>query len=151
MNIKKLDGSFDIIVNGLPYNTIEGDEYFQETEILYNEHPELFEIEKVKEKTLEELKAEKKEELKKEREIYKSKTFIREGYSLLDFEPFSCYNYFNLIRLKCGWKQEELNKFDEEHEFISNFYDDKKKEIKEATSKTKLAKINVVFKKEEQK
>lgn len=42
MNIKKLDGSFDIIVNGLPYNTIEGDEYFQETEILYNEHPELF-------------------------------------------------------------------------------------------------------------
>lgn len=64
MNIKKLDGSFDIIVNGLPYNTIEGDEYFQETEILYNEHPELFEIEKVKEKTLEELKAEKIQQLK---------------------------------------------------------------------------------------
>lgn len=151
MNIKKLDGSFDIIVNGLPYNTIEGDKYYQQTLDLYNSKPELFEIEKVKEKTLEELKQEKIEELRKERNIYKSKTFIREGYSLLDFEPFSCYNYFNLIRLKMGWKKEELDKFDEEHEFISNFWDTKKKEIKEETNKTKLAKINVVFKKEEQK
>lgn len=102
-------------------------------------------------KTLEELKTEKIEELRKERNIYKSKTFIREGFSLLDFEPFSCYNYFNLIRLKMGWKKEELDKFDEEHEFISNFWDTKKKEIKEETNKTKLVKINVVFKKEEQK
>ena len=46
MNIKKLDGSFDIIVNNLPYNTIEGDKYFKETLKLYNEHPELFAIEK---------------------------------------------------------------------------------------------------------
>lgn len=103
------------------------------------------------EPSLEELKKEKFEELKKERDIYKSKTFIREGYSLLDFEPFSCYNYHNLIRLKCGWKQEDLDKFDVENEFISKFWDTKKAEINNATTKTKLKNINVVFKKEEKK
>ena len=100
-------------------------------------------------KSLEDLKKEKIQELKKERDIYKSNTFIREGYSLLDFEPFSCYNYHNLIRLKCGWKQEDLDKFDAENEFISKFYDDKKEEINNATSKTNLAKIDLAFKKEE--
>ena len=103
------------------------------------------------EKTLEELKREKFEELKKERDIYKSKTFIKEGYSLLDFEPFTCYNYHNLVRLKCGWKQEDLDKFDVENEFISKFWDTKKAEINNATTKTKLKNINVVFKKEEKK
>ena len=45
MNIKKLEESFDIIVNNLPYNTIKGDKYYQETAILYDKHPELFTIE----------------------------------------------------------------------------------------------------------
>lgn len=99
-------------------------------------------------KTLEELKEEKIKELKKERDIYKSKTFIKEGYSLLDFEPFSCYNYFNLMRLKCGWTQKDLDKFDEEHKFIADFYDTKKAEINNATTKTKLKNINTKFVKE---
>ena len=102
-------------------------------------------------KSLEELKQDKIEELKKERDIYKSKTFIKEGYSLLDFEPFTCYNYHNLVRLKCGWKQEDLDKFDVENEFISKFWDTKKAEINNSTTKTKLKNINVVFKKEEKK
>lgn len=50
MNRKNLDGSFNIIVNGLPYNTMKGDKYFQETENLFKSNPELFEIE---EKTIE--------------------------------------------------------------------------------------------------
>ena len=102
------------------------------------------------EKTLEELKQDKIEELKKERDIYKSQTFIRDGYSLLDFEPFSCYNYHNLVRLKCGWKQEDLDKFDVENEFISKFWDTKKAEINNAKNQTALKNIDVVFKKEEQ-
>ena len=64
MNIKKLDGSFDIIVNGLPYNTIPGDKYYEETLKQYKKHPELFEIEKECIKPLEELKQEKIQELK---------------------------------------------------------------------------------------
>lgn len=46
MNTKKLNGSFNITVNGMPYNTIEGDKYFEETKKLYETNPELFEIEK---------------------------------------------------------------------------------------------------------
>ena len=64
MNRKNLDGSFNIIVNGLPYNTIKGDKYYEETLKQYKKHPELFEIEKEYIKTLEELKQEKIRELK---------------------------------------------------------------------------------------
>ena len=64
MNRKNLNGSFNIIVNGLPYNTIKGDKYYQETENLFKSNPELFEIEKEYIKTLEELKQEKIRELK---------------------------------------------------------------------------------------
>ena len=46
MNRKNLDGSFNIIVNGLPYNTIKGDKYYETTLKQYKKHPELFEIEK---------------------------------------------------------------------------------------------------------
>lgn len=59
MNRKNLDGSFNIVVNGLPYNTTNGDKYFQETCNLFNSHPELFEIEKEiikKEPTYQELR-----------------------------------------------------------------------------------------------
>lgn len=100
------------------------------------------------EKTLEELKQDKIEELKRERDIYKSNTFIRDGYSLLDFEPFSCYNYHNLVRLKCGWTQKDLDKFDVENEFISKFWDTKKAKIKNATTKKEIENISVKFVKE---
>ncbi len=112
------------------------------------EEKAFLDLSKKNEKTLEELKAEKIEELKKERDIYKSKTFIRESYSLLDFEPFTCYNYHNLVRLKCGWTQKDLDKFDAENEFISKFWDTKKAEINNATTKTKLKNINTKFVKE---
>ena len=62
--MKKLDGSFNIIVNGLPYNTIQGDKYYNETLDLYNSNPELFELETKIEIPLEELKQEKIQELK---------------------------------------------------------------------------------------
>lgn len=64
MNRKNLDGSFNIIVNGLPYNTIKGDKYYEETLKQYQEHPKLFEVEKECIKPLEELKQEKIRELK---------------------------------------------------------------------------------------
>ena len=64
MNRKNLDGSFNIIVNGLPYNTTKGDKYFQETENLFKSNPELFELETKIEIPLEELKQEKIRELK---------------------------------------------------------------------------------------
>lgn len=64
MNRKNLDGSFNIIVNGLPYNTIKGDKYYNETLDLYNSNPELFELETKKEIPLEELKQKKIQELK---------------------------------------------------------------------------------------
>ena len=64
MNRKNLDGSFNIIVNGLPYNTTKGDKYFQETENLFKSNPELFELETKKEIPLEELKQKKIQELK---------------------------------------------------------------------------------------
>lgn len=63
MNLKKLDGSFNITVNGMPYNTIENDEYFKKTKKLCETNPELFEIEGIKVKTLDELKSEKIAEL----------------------------------------------------------------------------------------
>ena len=56
MNRKNLNGSFNIIVNGLPYNTVIGDKYYNETVALFNSNPELFEIEKEKEISIEELR-----------------------------------------------------------------------------------------------
>lgn len=41
-NIKKIDGSFIIEINKLPYHTMEGDKYFKETLELYILNPELF-------------------------------------------------------------------------------------------------------------
>lgn len=65
MYTKKINGSFNIIVNGMPYNTIKGDKYYEETLKLYNSNSELFEVEKEYIKTLEELKQEKIQELRK--------------------------------------------------------------------------------------
>lgn len=134
--------------NQVKYNELI--DYANKNNLIIVDKGDYYETEKIEEpvKTLEELKKEKIEELKKERDIYKSKTFIKEGYSLLDFEPFTCYNYHNLVRLKCGWKQEDLDKFDSENEFISKFWDNKKAEIKNSTEKEKLKNINTKFVKE---
>ena len=45
MNIKKLDGSFVIEINGMPYHTMIGDKYYNDTMSLCNSNPELFEDE----------------------------------------------------------------------------------------------------------
>ena len=61
MNIKKLNGSFIIEVDGLPYHTKIGDKYYSKTLQLFNSSPELFEIEKdniVQEKTYSQLREE---------------------------------------------------------------------------------------------
>lgn len=63
-NLKKLDGSFNIVVNGMPYNTIQGDIYFKDTEKLYKKSPELFEIEQEAVIDIELLKTEKINQLK---------------------------------------------------------------------------------------
>jgi len=84
MNIKKLDGSFNITVNGMPYNTLEGDKYFNDTLALFNSNPELFDIETVKVKTLDELKSEKIAELKANYDSYLASGFSYNG------------NYFNI-------------------------------------------------------
>lgn len=58
-NMKKLDGSFVIEVNGLPYHTKVDDKYYNKALQLFNSRPELFEIEK--EKTEEDLAEEKRQ------------------------------------------------------------------------------------------
>lgn len=125
-------------------------DYANENNMIIADKENCYETEEKKEpiKTLEELKEEKIEELKRERDIYKSNTFIKKGFCLLDFEPFSCYNYHNLVRLKCGWTQEDLDKFDIENEFISKFWDTKKAEIKNSTTKKSIENINTKFIKE---
>lgn len=42
MNIKKVDGSFIIEINGLPYHTNSNDRYYNDTLKLYKSNPELF-------------------------------------------------------------------------------------------------------------
>ena len=98
-------------------------------------------------KSLEDLKKEKIQELKKERNIYKQNTYIK-GIPLIDIDPLSGkYHYFNLKDLKYGWVQEDLDKFNEEINFIANFYDNKELAINNAESKLEVNNINVVFKK----
>ncbi|MBO4516736.1 hypothetical protein J5751_04900 [bacterium] len=97
------------------------------------------------EKPLELLKEEKIAELRKQRDIYKKKTYLKEGYTMWDFEPYSCYNYNNLVRLKYGWTQEDLDLFDAITSHIVSFYDSKKEAINNATTKEELDQIDVVF------
>ena len=63
-NIKKLDGSFNIEVNGLPYNTIIGDKYYDQTLKLYTSNPELFELEQENTISLKNLKIQKTQEVR---------------------------------------------------------------------------------------
>lgn len=149
MNIKKLNGSFDIIVNGMPYNTIEGDKYYQQTLDLYNSNPELFELEKKTKKSLEELKQEKLQELKEKREEYKKTIFIK-GVSLFNLDV-GTNNYQNLIRSKFGWTKEDLEKYDEELEKIVEKYDNYKNIVKNEKSIKILEDLIIDFKKDFEK
>ena len=99
------------------------------------------------EKNLEELKEEKNRELKNSRKIYRQSVFI----GGIDLETIcNKQNLRNNIILGIHpFNEKDIEIFKNEIRFISNFYDNKKKEIKEITNKTKLAKINLVFKKEE--
>lgn len=146
MNIKKLDGSFDIIVNGLPYNTIIGDKYYKQTLDLYNSKPELFENETKKEKTLEELKKEKIQELKNSRRFYRQSVFING----IDLETICNKQNLrdNIILSIHPFNEKDTEIFKNEIRFISKFYDEKEKEINNI-SKDKIKNINTKFVKEE--
>jgi hypothetical protein len=145
MNIKKLDGSFNIIVNGMPYNTIPGDKYFQDTINLYKEHPEFFEIETKKEKTLEELKQDKIEELKNSRKIYRQSVIING----IDLETICNKQNLrdNIILSIHPFNEKDTEIFKNEIRFISEFYDAKEKEINN-TLKDEIKNINTKFIKE---
>lgn len=144
-NLKKLDGSFVIEVNGLPYHTIEFDKYYETTLKQYKKHPELFEIEKEYIKTLEELKQEKILELKEKRDEYKKTIFIKDK-NLLDLENKSEYHFDNLILGLCGYTETDLEKCKTYISNISKIYDNYKLKINDATTKQELDKIIINFK-----
>lgn len=144
MNRKNLDGSFNIIVNGLPYNTIKGDKYYETTLKQYKKHPELFEIEKEYIKTLEELKQEKILELKEKRDEYKKTIFIKDK-NLLELEDESKYHFDNLILGLCGYTETDLKEYKTYISNISKTYDDYKLKINNAATKQELDKIIINF------
>lgn len=94
---------------------------------------------------LEKLKELKKEDLKKARQNYKKTQIIKNGFSVLDFEPYDCYNYFNLKGHKAGFTQEDENKFNEIIDVIIEKYDNYKNQIKQAKNKEELDKIQFTF------
>ena len=94
---------------------------------------------------LEELKKEKKKELKQARQNYKKTVYLKEDYSIDKFEPLSCYNYYNLDKLKFGWTQADKDRFGRIVDYIGNKYNGYKKQIKEAKSKEELDKIQFTF------
>lgn len=119
MNRKNLNGSFNITVNGLPYNTIQGDKYYNETVALFNSNPELFEIEEIKEISIEELRYNKKQELKQKRDKYKNDS----GFSSFVYEnlEFGLVEDVNGEREK--WRaflKDLIKKYDEFKEQIEN-------------------------------
>lgn len=98
-------------------------------------------------KPLEELKAEKIKELKEKRDEYK-KTIIINNYTLYEIDNSNNLK-FNIIIGVHPFTAQDKADFEREINFISAFYDDKKEKINNATSKTNLAKNDLVFKKEE--
>ena len=144
MNRKNLDGSFNIIVNGLPYHTIKGDKYYQKTLDLYKSNPELFENEKKTGKSLVDLKKEKISELKEKRDEYKKTIFIKDK-NLLDLEDKSEYHFDNLILGLCGYTETDLTEYKTYISNISKIYDDYKLKINKATTKQELDKIIINF------
>ena len=132
MNIKKLDGSFNIMVNGMPYNTIEGDKYYQQTLDLYNSKPELFEIEKKIEKTLEDLKQEKIAQLKNNCQNY-------------IYSVYPIYKQLDIINPLSDYpieKKEEMNIFIDKNR---NICKEKEELIKKARTQKKVEEINIEF------
>lgn len=149
MYTKKLDETFNIIVNGMPYNTIKGDKYYESTLKQYKEHPELFEVEKEYIKTLEELKKEKILELKKVRDEFKKTIFIKENISLYDIEN-SQDNQYLLINLLLGigeFTSEDLELYKSKISSIAKIYDTTKKLIENCNLENLLKKIVINFKK----
>ena len=144
MNRKNLDGSFNIIVNGLPYNTIKGDKYYQKTLDLYNSNPKLFENEKKTGKSLVDLKKEKISELKEKRDEYKKTMFIKDK-NLFDLEDKSKYHFDNLILGLCGYTETDLKEYKTYISNISKIYNDYKLKINNATTKQELDKIIINF------
>lgn len=120
MNLKKLDGSFNITVNGMPYNTINGDTYFNETVSLFNSNPELFELETVKVKTLDELKEAKIVELKANRDNYKKANNYDNEFIVQNI-LFGLGDYSEADRLFCKtFFNNLIAKYDEIKEVIHN-------------------------------
>ena len=115
MNRKNLDGSFNIIVNGLPYNTIKGDKYYQKTLDLYNSNPKLFENEKKTEKSLEELKKEKIQELKNncQKYIYSKYPIYKQINAAnglaTEEEILQMITFIQKARLICEEKEQQIN------------------------------------------
>ena len=93
---------------------------------------------------LEKLKKEKLQELKQKRDEYKKTIFIKDGYTLDDFK-INSNNYANLIRLKHGWIQEDLNKFDFETDKFVKKYDIFKAQIDNSKTSEELETINIDF------
>lgn len=119
-NIKKLDGTFNIKVNGMPYNTIKGDKYFDTTLSLFQSNPELFEMETVKVKSLEELKAEKIAELKSKRDAYK-KSNNYDNSNIVDNILIGLGNYTDEERLACKtFFNNLISRYNELKDLINN-------------------------------
>ncbi len=98
MYAKKLDGSFNIVVNGMPYNTIKGDKYYESTLKQYKEHPELFEVEKKYIKSIEKLKEEKIQQLKNNANDY-----------ILNKYPY--FKQLNIIRIGTEEEKNDMSSF----------------------------------------
>jgi hypothetical protein len=91
-------------------------------------------------KTLDELKSEKIAELKAKREAYKKTIIIKDNISLADLEIGS-NNYSNLMRLKYGWVQDDLDLFDSEMDNIVIKYNT----IKDLINNSTLDTINSIL------
>lgn len=126
MYTKKINGSFNIIVNGMPYNTIKGDKYYEETLKLYNSNPELFEVEKEYIKTLKELKQEKIQELRKNANDY-------------ILSQYSYYKQLNIIRIGT---EEEKNNMSSFIDGIRNRINQLELDINSCNTKEELSTIN---------
>lgn len=94
-------------------------------------------------KTLNDLKAEKIAELKVKRDIYKTTIIIKNNLTLADLEIGS-NNYSNLIRLKYGWTQNDLDLFDIEMDKLVTKYNAIKTLINNANLDT-INSISITF------
>lgn len=127
-NIKKLDGSFVIEVNGLPYHTKVDDKYYNKALQLFNSKPELFEIEK--EKTEEDLAEEKRQHdlAEKQKEIEKLRKYLTDtDYVVIKISEAVISEDKQLINELKNKYADVLNKRDEARDKINEL----EKEIKD--------------------